>query len=193
MKLAAGRGREEGSALSCWRSLGRWGAPETSVITLTLCFHVSHPVLSSSYELAPSFHMQSPEDNLITSISQTRTLRHRGETQQVLQLAGGSAGIGSPADCLQSPTLPHNSRSPRWRAVRGYFYPQRTPGNICRRFQLSQLEECYRILEGKAKDAVNLLPGSRQVPALNHSAPNVSDGASQVLQWYKPACQCRRL
>ena len=99
----------------------------------------------------------------------------------------------SPADCLQSPTLPHNSRSPRWRAVRGYFYPQRTPGNICRRFQLSQLEECYRILEGKAKDAVNLLPGSRQVPALNHSAPNVSDGASQVLQWYKPACQCRRL
>ena len=111
MKLAAGRGREEGSALSCWRSLGRWGAPETSVITLTPFFHVSHPVLSSSYELAPSFHMQSPEDNLITSISQTRTLRHRGETQQVLQLAGGSAGIGSPADCLQSPTLPQQTAS----------------------------------------------------------------------------------
>ena len=77
--------------------------------------------------------------------------------------------------------------------LRGYFYPQRTPGDICRHFQLSQLEECYRILEGKAKDAVNLLPGTSQVPALNYSAPNVSGGASQVAQWYKHACQCRRL
>lgn len=127
------------------------GAPETSVITFTPCFHVSCPVLSPLYELAPSFYMESPEDSLITSISQMRTLRHRGETQQALQLAGGSAGIGSSADCLQNPTFPQDSSSARWRGVGGYFCPRRTPGNICRHFQLSRLEECCRILEGRCQ------------------------------------------
>lgn len=36
------------------------GALETSVITFALCFHVSRTVLSSLYEQAPSFYMESP-------------------------------------------------------------------------------------------------------------------------------------
>ena len=65
MRTAAGPGRLRvgvKKALLCLVegvSDGR-GPLETSVIIFILRFHVSHPVLSSLYEQAPSFYMESP-------------------------------------------------------------------------------------------------------------------------------------
>ena len=39
-------------------------------------------------------------------------------------LAGGSSGIGSAVDRLQSPAFPQNSRSPRWRGSVGISTPR---------------------------------------------------------------------
>lgn len=135
------------------------GAQETSVITFTPCFHVSCPVLSPLYELAPSFYMESPEDSLITPISQMRTLRHRGRHSRCCSLQVAALGLEAQQTASETQHFPRTVAVPggggRW-----VFLPRRTPGNICRHFQLSR----RGVLQDSRRRTPSMLLTSHQAP-----------------------------
>lgn len=89
------------------------GGPETSVITFTLCFRVSRLVLSSLYEQAPSFYMESP--------GRQPDYAHFADEDAEAQRGDITGSAGCRWQHLDwklsrlppEPTHPRNSRSPR--------------------------------------------------------------------------------